>query len=111
MEIGFGGAGEAGVDEDAQGGSSDEESASEDGDARPFSFRWFVGDPKARKYFCGLGEGAFNWLWGELKLQVLAGACLPPLRVCLRCARLVSLCALPLLANVTLCCVEDMFCI
>jgi len=53
---------EAGDDEDAHGGSSDEESASEDEDPRPFSFRWFERDLKARKYFCGLGEDAFDWL-------------------------------------------------
>jgi hypothetical protein len=37
---------------------------------RPFSFCWFELDLKARECFCGLGEGAFDWLWKELKPQV-----------------------------------------
>lgn len=67
--------------EDDDGGSADEGSASEDEDPRPFSFRWFELDLKAREYFCGLGEDAFDWLWKELKPQVRMRPRLPPLRV------------------------------
>ncbi len=62
--------GDAGEDEEAQGSSSDEQSASEDEHLRPFSFAWFAHDLKARAYFCGLKEGAFTWLWDEMQPEV-----------------------------------------
>jgi len=97
--------GEAAVDEEAEGGSAEEESASEDEDLRPFSFRWFELDLKAREYFCGLGEGAFDWLWNELKPQVRVRPRLPSLRVLFVLWCVIPGCGVALGANLALQCI------
>lgn len=43
--------------------SASEDDNKPDGDApRMFSTKWFSDDKKARKYYCGLKDDAFNWI-------------------------------------------------